>query len=67
MLTDRDLDELEAQLDDTVPYYVPALIRALRETRAEREALRRVVAEVTEIAREMRELLGGSTDGPVLH
>ena len=32
-LTDRDLDEIEAQMDSTVPIYVPTLIRELRETR----------------------------------
>lgn len=32
-LTDRDLDEIEAQMDDTVPIYVPTLIRELREAR----------------------------------
>ena len=35
-LTDRDLSEIEAQMDDTVPVYVPTLIRELR---AAREAL----------------------------
>lgn len=32
-LTDRDLDEIEAQMDDSVPIYVPTLIRDLREAR----------------------------------
>lgn len=32
-LTDRDLDEIERQMDDSVPIYVPTLIRDLREAR----------------------------------
>lgn len=32
-LTDRDLDEIEAQMDSTVPIYVPTLIRELRDAR----------------------------------
>lgn len=32
-LTDRDLDDIEAQMDETVPIYVPTLIRELREAR----------------------------------
>lgn len=35
-----DLDEIEAQLDSTVPYYLPALVRELRQARAELAALR---------------------------
>ena len=30
----RDLDEIESQLDSTVPYYVPRLIAELRQLRA---------------------------------
>lgn len=30
-LTPKDLDEMEAQLDGSQPYYVLALIRALRD------------------------------------
>jgi hypothetical protein len=36
----NDLNEIDAQLDDTVPYYVPALVAELREKRAEVVALR---------------------------
>jgi len=32
-LSDRDLNEIEAQMDDTVPIYVPTLIRELRAAR----------------------------------
>lgn len=30
-LTDADLDAIEAQLDSSVPYYVPTLVRMARE------------------------------------
>ena len=33
-LSDSDLDQIEAQLDETSPIYLPALIRELREARA---------------------------------
>lgn len=32
-LTDADLDNIEAEMDDSVPVYVPTLIRDLREAR----------------------------------
>ncbi len=32
-LTDSDLDQIEAQMDDTSPIYLPALIRELRDAR----------------------------------
>ena len=32
-LTDDDLDQIEAQQDETSPIYLPTLIRELRETR----------------------------------
>lgn len=32
-LTDSDLDQIEAQMDDTSPIYLPALIRQLRDAR----------------------------------
>lgn len=35
-----NLDEIEAQLDSTVPYCLPALVRELRQARAELAALR---------------------------
>lgn len=31
--TDQALDEMEAQLDDTVPFYVPALLSEIRRLR----------------------------------
>lgn len=32
-LTDADLDQIEAQMDDTSPIYLPTLLRELREAR----------------------------------
>lgn len=32
-LTDSDLDQIEAQMDETSPIYLPALIRELRDAR----------------------------------
>ncbi len=32
-LTDRELDDIEAQLDETAPIYIHTLIRELREAR----------------------------------
>jgi len=42
-LTDRDLDEIEAQMDDTVPVYVPTLIDELRRARRNEGYMRRAV------------------------
>lgn len=33
ILSDADLDQIEAQMDETSPIYLPALIRELREAR----------------------------------
>jgi len=38
-LTDRDLDEIEAQMDSTVPIYVPTLVRELRQARKDNRNL----------------------------
>lgn len=51
-LTDNELAAIEAQLDGTVPYYVPALVRELRETRAaiQRWAHLRALYEIDDMA-----------------
>lgn len=42
-LTDADLDQIEAQMDDTSPIYLPTLLRELREARAALAAMGRYI------------------------
>lgn len=46
--SDRDLDEIEAQIDDTVPYYVLSLVQAVRDARRRAESAELALAAATE-------------------
>jgi len=50
-----NLDELDAQMDSTVPYYLPSLVQELRDTRAAQ-------AEVLDCLREFVALYDGTRD-----
>lgn len=54
-LTDQDLDEIEMQLDATVPFYVSGLIVEIRMLRASNALLRRSLEMLTKALEEGRD------------